>query len=104
MNEVAVAVAGCGDSRDRELKFCVHDQRLTEEKKSRSVRFSLVRTGDQFFGVDPYIHLILHTYKIIFYLRAGFCSMQLMYRYLLKRWLPTSRPSFPKIPVFSCQP
>jgi hypothetical protein len=33
MNEVAVAVAGCRDSRDRELKFCVHDQRLTENKK-----------------------------------------------------------------------
>jgi len=33
MNEVAVAVAGCGDGRDRELKFSVHDRRLTEKKK-----------------------------------------------------------------------
>jgi len=33
MNEVAVAVAGCRDSRDRELKFCVQDQRLTKKKK-----------------------------------------------------------------------
>jgi len=33
MNEVAVAVAGYGDGRDRELKFSVHDRRLTEKKK-----------------------------------------------------------------------
>jgi len=65
MNEVAVAVAGCGDSRDRERKFCVHNQRLTEKKKvgqSVSVRSGSQSGPETNFSVQiPLVSALPHT-------------------------------------------